>query len=40
MRLGEGNRPFDTSFHQDALYRTDKILDGVEGYDELPKIVG
>jgi hypothetical protein len=40
MRLGVGNCPFDTSFHQDTLHRTDKILDGVEGCDELSKIIG
>jgi hypothetical protein len=39
MRLGEGNHPFDTSFHRHALHRTDRILDGVEGCDEFSKIV-
>jgi hypothetical protein len=40
MQLGKGNRPFDTSFHRDELHRTNMILDGVKGCDELLKILG
>jgi hypothetical protein len=40
MRLGKGNRPFDTSFHQGKLHRKNRVFNGVEGCDKLPKIVG
>jgi hypothetical protein len=39
MRLGEGNHPFDTSFHQGKLHRKNEVFDGVEGFDKLTKIV-
>jgi hypothetical protein len=40
MRLGEGNRPFDTLFHRNKLHQKNRVFDGVEGFDKLPKIVG